>query len=77
MSVAKRVPDDIFSMVSDLEDGVRDLARWGNVLSHLSASPHMIEHETIGVLARVMTNLGREVERDWEKLFAASAGRSA
>lgn len=77
MSGPRRVADDIFSQIADMEAGVRDLARWASILGHLSASPHLIEHEMIGVLARVMTDLGREVERDWEKLFAMSSGRPA
>ena len=66
-----------FSALSQMEDGVRNVARWGHVLRTLgSGTAKEIDADSCWVIGRALIELGEEIEAHWEEAFRAGGGRS-
>ena len=48
----------LWDAVDEMEDDIYDVERFGDLLSHPSASPHMIEAETLHIMAVPLVALG-------------------
>jgi hypothetical protein len=65
-----------FSAVSNMEDGVRNIRRWGQILRTLgSGSAQEIEADQCWVIGRALMDLGEEIEAHWEEAFRAAGGQ--
>jgi hypothetical protein len=65
-----------FPAVSDMEDGVRNVRRWGHVLRSLgSGLDKQIEADQCWIIGRAIIELGDEIEARWEEAFRAAGGQ--
>jgi len=66
-----------FGPVSNMEDGVKNIRRWGHVLRTLgSGVDKMVEADQCWIIGRAIIELGDEVEAHWEEAFRAAGGQS-
>lgn len=67
----------LFHVISDVESGLRDIGRWGEMINLLGSSPHMVSPEVLDALSKPLKLLGERLEAEWEMAFAFAAGRDA
>ncbi len=71
-----RTANPAFSTLSEMEDSVRNVARWGHVLRNLGAGTSMIEPGALWVVGHSLEQLGEEIEARWEEAFRAQRGQA-
>lgn len=64
-----------FSTLSEMEDCVRNVARWGDVVRELGASASYIDPGSLWVIGQALTQLGEEIQAKWEEAFRAHRGQ--
>jgi hypothetical protein len=69
--------NSLFNIISDMENDVRDIGRWAEMISLLGSSPHMVKPDVLYALSKPLALLSERLEAGWEKAFALAAGRTA
>ena len=66
----------LFSAISRLEDDIRAITRWGEVLLHLSSS-EIEDNEGIVLMtvSRAITEFGKQIEAKYDAIFDMAAAR--
>lgn len=61
--------DKLSCAISDMEDQIYEVRRWGDVLIVMSASSHSTQPETLSVLGNVLHELGLALEGRFQRAF--------
>ncbi|MGU3537755.1 hypothetical protein [Methylobacterium sp. A54F] len=69
MSRSTSCSEQAFSVVADMEDDMRSLRRWANVLCHLGGGASMLEPTTIHVIGEALLDVAMRAEAQWEEAF--------
>lgn len=72
MSASGSRRDDLASLISDMEDEVRNLVRWGQAVRAMGCSGSDVEAGVLYVVGDAMVEAAVKVESDWERAFELS-----
>ena len=65
-----------FSVISDMEEDVADVARWGQLIRILGASSSQIDPGVLHVIGRPLEELGERIDARWKEAFRIAGGQS-
>ncbi|MCJ2061024.1 hypothetical protein MKL09_31460 [Methylobacterium sp. J-048] len=69
------VRDQLFSIISDMEDDVADVARWGEVVRLLGTVSCNIDPGVLWVIGKPLTELGERIDAKWNRAHQAAGGQ--
>lgn len=72
MSAPTSRRDDLATLIFDMEDAVRNLVRWGQVVRAMGCSGSDVEAGSLYVVGDAMIEAAMMVENDWERCFELS-----
>lgn len=67
---------DAFATVSEMEESVANVRRWGRVLVELGSGTSMIDPNTAWIIGTSLLDLGTTLKDDWEDAMEASRRQS-
>lgn len=74
MSAPASRPDDLSTLIFDMEDKVRAMVAWGQAVRAMGRGASMIEAEAVSVMGSAIVDCAVAVETDWERCFDLSRG---
>ncbi|MDP4006922.1 hypothetical protein [Methylobacterium sp. NEAU K] len=72
MSASASHRDNLADLLSDMEEKVCNLVRWGEAISALGTINSMVHPGSIYVMGRGLLAEARTVKEDWERCFHLS-----
>lgn len=67
---------DAFATVSEMEESVANVRRWGRVLVELGTGTSMIDPNTAWIIGTSLLDLGTCLKSEWEDALDAARGQS-